>query len=379
MNRGSLRRILSGILSLVMVGLLWAPALQAQPYQYYQQGYNGSYQGGYNGGSWDARGRASDGRELGRSLGGSVGMAAGFVGGAAIAAAVLKASVFATMGPLVPLLVGTAITLAGGFLGAKFLSKGGEWLTSKLGKQNTWMMIGSMIGTIAAIALIPTLGPFAGAGGLIVKGLIGGLAGGILGRLFANQLETLATPRMLMAGMGAVLGGLAGNIPGAIAGLAGGYAMGAIFDDHFFSKPGDSIKNYLPDFSGITNSLRNAGSRIGDWANGVGDNLQDRWNEDYYANQYGSSGGYHYYQDPYYQTGYQYARGPDPYYDQPFAPSYSYQAGDVAFAPSGAYGDYRSTYADTVAGMQGGANMGDMRMLLERQRQAEEAYRNSWR
>lgn len=347
LTRGSIRRALSTLLTAAMFLGLLAPAIQANGYGgygnyygnygsydsgYYSGNYGGTYNTGSRGysygyqppgyqssGSWDDRGTYSDGGELGRSVGGSVGMAAGFVGGAAIAAAVLKASAFAAMGPLVPLLVGTAITLAGGFIGGKLLSRGGSALTRALGKRNTWMLLGAVAGTIAGIALLPALGPLAGAGGLVIKGVIGGVVGGVIGRLFSNQLETIATPRFLMAGMGAVLGGLAGNIPGAIAGAAGGYAMGAIFDDHFFSKPGDSIGNFLPDIEGMGRSLKNAGHSIGDWFKDKQRDTANWWDRNWDENSYGSN--------PYYQHSYNYAYGPSYGYG-----GNPYSAGDSSFA-----------------------------------------------
>lgn len=349
------RMVAIGVMS-VMCGMLLAPALHADRY--------GRYYHGGNNWEWDDRGEMSRGGESGRSIGGSVGLAAGFLGGAALAAAVTSAGAVAAMGPLAVMVIGASITVGGGFLGAKLFSHGGQWLTEKLGKQNMWMMIGATAGTIAAIALIPALGPFAGAGGLVVKGLVGGLAGGIIGRLFANQLEALATPRMLMTGVGAVVGGLFGNVPGAIAGAAGGYALGAIFDDHFFAKPGDSFRNYLPDLGGLTDKLRRAKDNVSDWVDGKMHDAGHAWNDNWYGN------------DPYYQYGYQYAQGPGSYYDSPFTygydpGAYDYRGGNVVDS----YHQYRQDYGSFQAGMHSGNLSHDqMRHLYEQQGRSYQGY-----
>ena len=65
------------------------------------------------------------GQGLGRTLGGAAGIAAGSFGGAALASAVIKSAGVAAMGPIAPILVGTAITAGGAFLGGKILPHGG--------------------------------------------------------------------------------------------------------------------------------------------------------------------------------------------------------------------------------------------------------------
>ena len=188
------------------------------------------------------------------------------------------------------------------------------------------MMIGAAIGAVAAIALIPAAGPFIGAAGLVAKGMIGGLAGGILGKLFAPQLETIATPRNLMLGVGALVGGLGGGIPGAIAGAVGGYALGAIMDDHFFSQPGDSISNYLPFGNNggrsITDSIGDAWDRLTDWGERGSDRVSNWWDDNYHRDQRYDQTYRHYYEQ---------GRGRNFGYDAPFDYGYQY---DYAYAPS---------------------------------------------
>lgn len=372
-------------LAIAMVSTTLAPLVEAQPYYqqgpYYQGGYydqHQNYRDGsqgpmpppgvrtesypYGGRGWDERGERSAGGEMGRTVGGSVGLAAGMVGGAALASAVVSAGAIASMGPLAVLLIGSAITLGGGFLGAKLFSAGGQKLTEALGKQNTWMLIGAVAGTIAALALIPALGPFAGAGGLVLKGLIGGVVGGVIGRLFANQLEALSTPRNLMMGLGGVLGGMAGGIPGAVAGAAGGFALGHIFDDHFFSKPGEGVRDILPipDLGRVWDRVTGAGRDVRDWASNRLDDSRGFWDERWYGQDYN---------DPYYQQAYQtayYQGGRGPYYD-PSPTGYApYTLG--ADAPT----DSRRTYQGFVDGMQGGMSREEeaarYRQYLESQR-----------
>lgn len=304
------RRVLSLVLSFFVLGSMVAPKLLAQA-----PGTDGYYQRAYGGqgfSDWDRRGRASSGQEPGRTVGGSVGMAAGFIGGAALASVVIGAAGVAAWGPLAVSLIGSAITMGGAFAGAKLFSNLGGNLTEALGKDNMWMMIGAVAGAVAAIALLPATGIFAGAAGLLAKGMIGGLVGGVVARLFSNQLEAIATPRNLMLGMGALVGGLGGGIPGAIAGAVGGYALGAIMDDHFFSQPGDSVGNYLPfdtnSGTSIFDSLKNAGSNISNWLSGKKNSSQQWFNENYYGSH-----------DPYYQHYYQQAYQGSygtPYYGQ---------------------------------------------------------------
>jgi len=218
-----------------------------------------------------------------RTLGGAAGTAAGALGGAALASAVIAGAGIASWGPLAVLLVGSAITVGGGFLGAKIGSFGGLSLDRALGYEGIWTMYGAAFGAIAAIALIPALGPLAGAGGLVVKGLIGGLAGGVLGRLFADELESVASPRNIYAGVGGLLGGLGFGIPGAIAGAVGGYAMGAIFGDHFFADEDRYAEDYLDDARDWghdwTDRFEDWSWDVRDWFGDRRDDAEDFWDE----------------------------------------------------------------------------------------------------
>lgn len=383
-KRNWIRRALSTALTMIMALTLVAPALQAQ--QYYQGGYydqyqqgagrydgyrNDAYGSGGNWRDWDDRGQASNGQEPGRTMGGSLGLAAGMVGGAALASAVIGAAGIAAWGPLAVMLIGSAITVGGAFAGAKLFSNLGGKFTEALGRDNMWMMIGAAAGAVAAIALIPAAGPFAGAAGLIVKGLIGGLAGGVLGKLFAPQLESIAQPRYLMLGMGALLGGLGGGIPGAIAGAVGGYALGAILDDHFFSQPGDSVSNYLPfgdgGIRGIGDTLGNAWDRLTNWGQNRVDDTKDFWDRNYNRDDY---------YDPVYRQSYSNARGRNFGYDQPYDYGYQYD-GYYAYAPQAsnfgdAAGSLRAEYTrlkDIIS--SGRATQAD----YQRYRQVDQQYR----
>lgn len=354
------RRLLSAFMSFCMLGSLFAPNLLAQRYSQYYQGdsrYQGRYNDGYyndryDDGDWDSRGQSSQGQEPGRTVGGSLGMAAGLVGGAAIAHAVIGAAGIAAWGPLAVFLIGSAITVGGAFAGAKLFSHFGGKFTQALGRDNMWMMIGAAIGAVAAIALIPVAGPFVGAAGLIAKGMIGGIAGGVLGKLFAPQLETIATPRNLMLGVGAVVGGLGGGIPGAIAGAVGGYALGAIMDDHFFSQPGDSVSNYLPfgnrgGVRGITDSIADGWDRLTSWGRDKKDDATDWWDDNYHRDQR---------YDPVYRQSYEYGRGRSFGYDAPFDYSYQY---DRPYAPTG-MADYRDYRDESYRGAVNSAYNGQM-------------------
>lgn len=374
LRKGLFRRMLSAVLSLFMLGSLVAPQLAAQAYNRSQVGVHHNR---YAGGDWDARGQHSEGQEPGRSIGGTLGLAGGMVGGAALAHAVIGAAGIAAWGPLATFLIGSAITVGGAFLGAKLFSNMGGKFTQALGRDNMWMMIGAVIGTVAAIALIPAAGPFAGAAGLIAKGMIGGIAGGVLAKIFAPQLETLATPRNMMLGVGALVGGLGGGIPGAIAGAAGGYVLGAVLDDHFFSQPGDSIRNYLPfqgSNAGIGDSLRGAWDRLTGSAGNASDRVGDFWDRNYHRNQY---------YDPVYRQSYQYSSGRDFGYDSPYdygyQTDYRYNGTSYGYNQSGSYqydyGAYAPSTSDTgaayksfISGMQNGDASGYQGYV--------EAYRN---
>lgn len=349
LKRRWIMKALCSVLSFLMVSSLVAPQLMAggyyrSDYRYGDGYYNDRYENDtYR--DWDRRGEESEGQEPGRTVGGSLGMAAGMVGGAALASAVIGAAGIAAWGPVAVTLIGSAITVGGAFAGAKLFSNLGGKFTEALGRDNMWMMIGTVIGAVAAIALITsTAGIFAGAGGLIIKGLMGGIAGGVLGKLFAPQLEALATPRNLMLGVGAVVGGIGGGIPGAIAGAVGGYALGAIMDDHFFSQPGDRLGNYVPfgggDSSGALNSIKDGWDRLMDWGSDKKDDAGDWWDRNYNRD------------DPVYRRSYDMARGRD-----------SYSPWDYDYQTYGRYesdyrynsrSDYRSSYNDVLRSAQEG-------------------------
>ncbi len=337
-----------------MMSSLVAPQLFAQG-GYYQD-YN--RRGGYYidnsiQGTLD-RGRASDGTESGRTVGGTVGMAAGMAGGAALAAAGMAAAgiTAATWGPMAMLLIGSAAVVTGGFAGGKLFSHLGGKLTASLGRDNLWMMMGAAAGAIAAIALLGVAGPFAAAGGLVLKGVIGAVVGGTIGKLFAPQLEALATPRVMMMGLGALVGGLGGGISGAIVGGVSGYAMGSIVDDHFFSQPGDSFANYLPFGGGgvgnITDKLKDSWARLTDWGAGKRQDSREWWDDNYHRNQQ---------YDPVFQQTYQMARGQS--YDSPW--DYQYQSQGQYYAPSNDYGQRVNDRNQAYQNFMSGARNGDFR------------------
>jgi hypothetical protein len=176
---------------------------------------------------------------IARTLGGAAGLAAGSMAGAALSSAVIGAAGIASMPAVVPLLISTTIVGASAWGGAKVFSKLGLTLDEKMGSKAVWSMLGATLGTVAAIALIPATGPFAGAAGLALKAIIGGVAGGSIAALFSKQLDTVATPRNLYAAAGGTVGAVIGGIPGALAGAAGGYGAGAILDEAFFADEGD--------------------------------------------------------------------------------------------------------------------------------------------
>ena len=173
---------------------------------------------------------------ISRTLGGAAGLAAGSMAGAAISSAVIGAAGIASMPAIVPLLCSTAIVGASAWTGAKVFSKLGLALDEAAGPKAVWMMLGASLGAVAAIALIPAVGPFVGTAGLICKGLLGGVAGGVLLGLLHKQLDFIATPRNIYAAAGGAIGAVAGGIPGAVAGVAGGYALGSVLDEGFFAK-----------------------------------------------------------------------------------------------------------------------------------------------
>jgi hypothetical protein len=312
-----------GFLSVVILCLaLVAPAHA----QYYNQGYNqgyyqqggGYYQqgygytpssgGGFRGftsriGNWlDRTLGGGDGEGLGRTLGGAAGIAAGSFGGAALASAVIKSAGVAAMGPIAPILVGTAITAGGAFLGAKLLSHGGSWMDSALGPDMTWTLVGGIAGSVAGFALLPALGPFAGPAGRVIGAALGGVAGGVLGKIFAPHLQRFATTKTIYGATGALLGGVGFGIPGALMGAVGGYALGSIFNKNFFSEPGSSLTGDLRrnavDLQTPYYGLRGATADIGNWVRGgtnsIGNRLRSN-NDSYYDYTRGyPAGGYAY-------------------------------------------------------------------------------------
>lgn len=280
------------ILCLALVG----PA-NAQYYNqgYYNQGYGGYYQqgygyqpsgGGFRGvtsrvGNWlDRTLGGGDGEGLGRTLGGAAGIAAGSFGGAALASAVIKSAGVAAMGPIAPILVGTAITAGGAFLGAKLLSHGGSWMDSALGPDMTWTLVGGIAGSVAGFALLPALGPFAGPAGRVIGAALGGVAGGVLGKIFAPHLQRFATTKTIYGATGALLGGAGFGIPGALMGAVGGYALGSIFNKNFFAEPGSSLTGDLRrnavDLQTPYYGLRGAGQEVSNWVRGGTNNMYNR-------------------------------------------------------------------------------------------------------
>lgn len=312
---------------------------------------------------------------LGRTLGGAAGVAAGSLAGAALASAIIGAAGIASWGPLATILVGTAITAGGAFLGAKLISHLGLTMDRALGPGSTWMLVGAIAGTVAAMALIPALGPFAGPAGMIAKALIGGVVGGVLGKLFAPWLESHATPRTIYAAMGGLIGGLGFGIPGAVAGVAGGYALGMIFGDNFFADEDRYTSDYVDDardwFDDIKDRAGDWRDTISDWFGGKSDRLKDwasdNWHEyDYYDGSrnrwdrytYDRNWGY----QPVYSGGYQ----------------------QYPYAPSGSYGQvepYRQDYYDQMRQFQelnsrGGSHR-ERYEALERLRSSQERYRGA--
>ena len=325
--RGFMARTVTGVVAgVALVCLAVATPASAQ---YYQQGYGGSYQypQGYTPSGGGFRGVTSsignflnstfgngDGEGLGRTLGGAAGIAAGSFGGAALASAVIKSAGVAAMGPIAPILVGTAITAGGAFVGAKLLSHGGSWMDSALGPDMTWTLVGGVAGSVAGFALLPALGPFAGPAGRVIGAALGGVAGGLLGKMFAPTLQRFATTKSIYGATGALLGGAGFGIPGAIMGAVGGYALGSIFDKNFFATPGSSlggdVQNNVVDLQTPYRGLQNAGSSISNWVRGSTSNLGNsiRSNND---------------------TSYDYTRG----YPAAYSP-YAYAPGNTVSAPS---------------------------------------------
>jgi hypothetical protein len=267
-----------------------------QGYGYQQGGYYGGYsqgpswyQGGYNQPStglfsgvknWfnNTFGQnVSDGSGIGRTAGGAAGMAAG------LASAVIKSAGVAAMGPIAPILIGTAVTAGGAFLGGKLLSRGGSWMDNAMGPDMTWTIGGAIAGSVAGFALLPALGPFAGPAGGVVGAAVGGLAGGLLGKMFAPTIQRFATPKTIYAAAGAAVGAMIpgpGKIIGILGGAVGGYVLGSIFDKNFFSEQGSSlsgdIQRNVVDYRQPYYAAQNGAANISNWARNTTAHLQNR-------------------------------------------------------------------------------------------------------
>lgn len=248
------------------------------------EAFAGSNYSGYN----------KNGNEgVGRALGGAAGLAAGAFGGTALAASITAAAGGALVG--IPGIIVTSCVVAGlGLVGAKLGSHAGGWVDKTLGPDMTWTIFGASAGALLALMFLP-LGPVAGAMAPFLKVAIGGLVGGVLGKLFAPKLQSVATPKLIFAGLGGLVGGLGFGIPGALAGVAGGYVLGGMFDKSFFSQPGRSLTQDLGvdglfgGFGNIANWFKRRGDDVQDWVQNNGRRFQDR--------MYGNS-----YDDSYYNT-----------------------------------------------------------------------------
>ncbi|MBI4868287.1 MAG: hypothetical protein HY816_15180 [Candidatus Wallbacteria bacterium] len=322
---------------------------------------------------------------LGRTLGGVAGVAAGSFGGAALAAAVIKGAGLASMGPIVPIIVGTAITAGGAFLGSKILSSLGQEGDRMLGPGTTWALVGATAGAVLGYALIPALGPFAGPAGRIVAAGVAGLAGGILAKLFAPTLDRYATPRNIYAGAGAVIGAVGFGPIGAVAGAAGGYALGAIFGDNFFadkrSSPGDYVDDVGWEFSRTKNRFLDWKDSIGDWfhnkTGGFKDRMRDNWGyydqDSAYYDDYRDSRRYA--QD---YIGYQQRPYPPAYYqDQDYRYQYDQRSRNDGFSfdlgigynGGGSAVSIRARHDDIYRRIQEASRRGDRRAMMEYQQQ----------
>lgn len=224
-----------------------------------------------------------------RTMGGAAGLAAGAMGGAALSTAIMAAVPgIAAMGPLATLLVSTSIVAAGGWIGAKVFSRLGLELDRAMGPKAVWAMLGASLGAVAAMALIPAAGWFAGPMGLVAKALIGGVLGGSLGALFNKQLEAVATPRTIYAAAGGAIGAFAGGVPGALAGVAGGYAVGTVLDNNFMADEDVTLRDQMRRGYRYTERVYDRAvdyhEDIGDWVHNRVDRFEERWNDhrDYY-------------------------------------------------------------------------------------------------
>lgn len=380
-------------LALLMAALAAKPA-SAQYYQYnngyYPQQYysNQAYQnnnyyptqnyGGANpfGGLWNSvknffsdRSYGGQNAGAGRTTGGAAGMAAGAFGGAALASALIKSAPGMMGSPIAPILVGTAVTTAGAFLGSKLGSRLGIWGDQTLGPDMTWTTVGAAAGAIAGFTLLPAAGPFAGTAGRVLGGVLGGVAGGVLGKLFAPQVNRLATPKLMYAAAGAAIGGLGGaGIVGALAGGALGYGVGAIFDGNFFANPNGNLRTDIheagldfPTERYAANQLRND---VSSWANYTVPAFQNN-----VASRLRGSSGYYgqptaYYQPNYYPN-YYYPNAPQNASSDTGVPA----SGAIPAAPESGGTDVEQLYArqrEITANMQRGQITVEMQNELTR-------------
>lgn len=319
------------------------------------EAFAGNY---YNGGKTTSKGTEG----VGRALGGAAGLAAGAFGGTALAASITAAAGGALVG--IPGIIVTSCVVAGlGLIGAKLGSAGGGWVDRTLGPDMTWTIFGASAGALLALMFLP-LGPVAGAMAPFLKVAIGGLVGGVLGKLFAPKLQSIATPKLIFAGLGGLVGGLGFGIPGALAGVAGGYVLGGMFDKSFFTQPGRSlgedlgVSNLFGGFGNIVNWFKNRGQDVQDWVGNSSRTFQDRMynnvDDPYYRTARGydsnwgyNQGNYNQYDDEHYkhgEYGWQSQTGSDQYYND-----YG-QGGDISQRRQRSDGAYR----DFVDDMQNG-------------------------
>lgn len=257
-----------------------------------------------------------------RTMAGAAGVAAGGFAGTALASAVVGAGGLASMPAVASVLVTTGIVAGCAWVGGKVASRLGLALDDSLGPDMTWTIIGASLGGLAALALIPALGPAFGAFGPIIKVMLGGAIGGVLAKFFAPQLESIATPTILYGAAGGVVGGLAGGIPGALVGVAGGAALGKVMDEGFFADEDTSNRELWKRAQWKT---RDTGDRFRQWRDDTFDWVNDRrecfekrvkGDEEYYRN-YEDSFAYECWDpadyseadgDPYFQAGRKYQR-----------------------------------------------------------------------
>lgn len=257
-----------------------------------------------------------------RTMAGAAGVAAGGFAGTALASAVVGAGGLASMPAVASVLVTTGIVAGCAWVGGKVASRLGLALDDTLGPDMTWTIIGASLGGLAALALLPALGPAFGAFGPVLKVMLGGAVGGVLAKFFAPQLESIATPTVLYGAAGGVVGGLAGGIPGALVGVAGGAALGKVMDKGFFADEETSNRDLWKQAQwkarDTTDRFRQWRDDTFDWVNDRREDFSNRirGDEDYYRNyedsftyecwdpaDYSEADG-----DPYYKAGRRYER-----------------------------------------------------------------------